>query len=139
MLDGKKLGGILCESKVRSNRLSQVVIGIGLNVNETKDDLDEILKGTATSMYIKSGKFYQRERVLAEILNHMEPILNELSAKPDSIRSQWEASCGFLNQKVQFHDGDEIVKGTFISLGEGGSAVLNVNGTEKTYHSGEIN
>ena len=72
ILDGKKLGGILCESKVKDNRMHEVVIGIGLNVNETKDDFDEALQSTATSMHIQSGKFYQRERVLAGILNCIE-------------------------------------------------------------------
>ena len=47
------MGGILCESKVKGDELNQVVIGVGINVNETKDDFDDRLQ--ATSMKIYSG------------------------------------------------------------------------------------
>jgi hypothetical protein len=43
-----------------------------------------------------------------------------------------------LNQTVQFYLGEKIVEGLFTSLGESGSAVLNVDGAEKIFHSGEI-
>ena len=64
ILDGKKVGGILCESKVKGNKLNQAVIGIGLNVNEARDDFDPSIQSTATSLHMTSKKFYQRERVL---------------------------------------------------------------------------
>ncbi len=138
ILDGKKVGGILCESKVKGNQLSQVVIGMGLNVNETLDDFDAGLQTTATSMHIQSEKFYQRERILAEILNHMEPLIEGLPHNVDQIQSLWEDACGHFNSEVRFHQGDEMVEGIFTALGEGGSAVLDLNGIEKSFHSGQI-
>jgi len=138
ILLGKKVGGILCESKVKQQRLHEVVIGVGLNVNETIDDMDESLQSRATSMHIQSEKFYQRERILAEILNCMEPLIDGLPNNINIIQSQWEDACSHLNQTVQFYHGEKIVEGLFTSLGESGSAVLNVDGAEKTFHSGEI-
>ena len=38
LINGKKCGGILCESKVRNGNLTQMVIGIGLNINEATSD-----------------------------------------------------------------------------------------------------
>ena len=40
ILDNKKLGGILCESKIIGNSLKKIVIGIGLNINETINELN---------------------------------------------------------------------------------------------------
>ena len=138
ILDAKKVGGILCESKVKGNKLKQVVIGIGLNVNETMDDFDGSLQSTATSLHLSTDKFYQRERVLAEILNALEPLFEGLPNNRDMIRTEWESACGHMNESVQFHHGDEIVEGIFTSLGESGSAVLDINGQEDQFYSGEI-
>ncbi|HIB26108.1 MAG TPA: biotin--[acetyl-CoA-carboxylase] ligase [Candidatus Marinimicrobia bacterium] len=139
LLNGKKIGGILCESKVKGNLLNQVVIGIGLNVNETKEDFDPAIQSSANSLHIASKKFYQRERVLAEILNELEPWISGLPKNIDKIQFEWEAACGHLKEEIQFHKGDEIVSGIFKSLGESGSAVIEVDGKEIQFYSGEIN
>ena len=138
ILDGKKVGGILCESKVKGNKLNQAIIGIGLNVNEARDDFDPSIQSTATSLHMTSEKFYQRERVLAEILNALEPLFEGLPNNRDMIRTEWESACGHMNESVQFHHGDEIVEGIFKSLGEAGSAELEIDGQENRFYSGEI-
>ena len=139
LLNGKKIGGILCESKVKKNLLNQIVIGIGLNVNETKEDFDPAIQSMANSLHIVSGKFYQRERVLAEIANELEPWISGLPKNIDQIQFEWEAACGHLKEEIQFHNGNEIVSGIFKSLGKSGSAVIEVDGKETQFHSGEIN
>ncbi|MEA1882272.1 MAG: biotin--[acetyl-CoA-carboxylase] ligase [Candidatus Marinimicrobia bacterium] len=138
ILDGRKVGGILCESKIKKTHLNQVVIGVGLNVNETLDDFDPLLQSTATSFHIVTEKLYQRERVLAEILNELEKLIEGLPDNTSNVQSQWEIACNHMNKEVQFHCGKKIVKGIFKSLGESGSAVLNINGKESEYFSGEI-
>ncbi len=138
ILDGRKVGGILCESKVKGNHLNQVVIGVGLNVNEALEDFDVSLQHSATSLHIAKEKFYQRERILAEILNALEKMADGLPKNIDDIQSNWEATCGHLDDEVQFHHGDKIVRGVFKSLGESGSAILKIEGKQVEYHSGEI-
>ena len=84
------------------------------------------------------NKFYQRERVLAEILNALEPLFDGLPGNIETIQSHWEAACGHLNETVHFHHGNEIVNGIFKSLGEAGSALLEIDGQENRFYSGEI-
>ena len=139
LLNGKKIGGILCESKVKGNFLNQIVIGIGLNVNETKEDFNPTIQSIANSLHIASGKFYQRERVLAEIVNELEPWITGLPKNKEQIQFEWEAVCGHLKEEIQFHNENEIVSGIFKSLGKSGSAVIEVEGKETQFHSGEIN
>ena len=134
----KKVGGILCESKVKENELKQIVIGIGLNVNETMDDFDDSIQSTATSLHIAMNKFYQRERILAEILNALESLIKGMPNNCDLIRSEWESACGHMNKPVEFHHGAGLVNGVFKSLGNAGSAIINHNGKESEYYSGEI-
>ncbi len=48
ILNKKKIGGILCESKINKRIIEWVVIGIGINVNESKDDFDSNLAKKAS-------------------------------------------------------------------------------------------
>ena len=75
LVQGRKLGGILSESR-NTDRGLAVVIGLGLNVNETAEDFPPELRSTAVSIRMFSGKPLQREHLLAEILNHLEPLLS---------------------------------------------------------------
>ena len=76
MVKGKKIGGILCESRIQGKSIKWVVLGIGINVNETANDFGNDISGTATSLYLEVGNFIQRERLLAAILNHLEILLS---------------------------------------------------------------
>lgn len=55
MIGGKKCGGILCESFVdhADGRNNFVIVGIGINLNMTSDELPEALRSFATSLVIE--------------------------------------------------------------------------------------
>jgi BirA family biotin operon repressor/biotin-[acetyl-CoA-carboxylase] ligase len=138
MIGGKKLGGILCETKVSEKKINYAVVGIGININEKIEDFDSTIQNTATSLQINSEKPYQRERVLAEILNQFEILLDQFPKNIDLIKSNWEDACNHLNKVITFHNNNEIIKGTFKSLSISGNAIVELNGVEKEYFSGVI-
>ncbi len=138
ILNGEKIGGVLIESKIKGKLVNKLIIGIGLNINESKEELDPTIKSLATSLHIYSGKNFQRERILAEILNEMEPIIEGFPENIDMIRKSWTANCNHIDNKVQFHRGSNIISGIFKGLGENGSAILKTNQSEKEFHSGEV-
>jgi len=78
-LDEKKAGGILTELKGAGAR-KFAVMGFGLNLNTTEAMFTGELAGSATSIFIHTGKKVERERALAAIINKLEPAL-ELLAK----------------------------------------------------------
>jgi BirA family biotin operon repressor/biotin-[acetyl-CoA-carboxylase] ligase len=67
LLDGKKVTGILAESSE-----GRVVLGIGVNANQTAADLPADTPTPATSLRIESGRAVDRARLLAEILLQLE-------------------------------------------------------------------
>ena len=138
MIGQKKLGGVLCETKVSKEKINHAVVGIGINVNEQNEDFDPSIQNTATSLQINSKKLYQKERVLAEILNQFETLIDQFPTNINSIKSSWEDACNHLNKIITFHNNNEIIKGTFKSLSNSGNAILEINGKEKEYFSGEI-
>ena len=135
MVKGKKLGGILCESKIQGKSIKWVVIGIGINVNEIADDFENDISHSATSLYLEVGDFIQRERLLAAILNHLEILLNELNenSKSFDINKYWIPHCIHSNKQITFQDGGQVHQGLFTNLKKNGECVIEINGTTQSF------
>lgn len=72
-ISGRKLGGILTESSCSTNSAfsSFAVVGIGVNINNNKEDFEPGLENKATSILIETG-------VKSEIQDVFEAIRHEL-------------------------------------------------------------
>ena len=75
LLDGRKVAGILAELKGVA-----VVLGIGLNVNQTADELPEGTKVEAASLRSLDGVVRDREIVLGALLRHLDRLYAEWRA-----------------------------------------------------------
>lgn len=71
MAGGYKTGGILTETQYSGSEIKKLILGMGLNVNQTTFPAD--LRNDATSLGLNSnnGKL-NREQLLASILQHFE-------------------------------------------------------------------
>jgi BirA family biotin operon repressor/biotin-[acetyl-CoA-carboxylase] ligase len=74
---GRKLAGVLVESQVSGAQIASVVIGIGINV--TQAAFPEELASIATSLALLSAIPSDRERLLADVLSHLETELTRLT------------------------------------------------------------
>ena len=112
-----------------------------MNINEKADDFPDNLRKSAISLSMVSNKTFQRERVLAKILNHFEKNLNLLSEKNLELFKKWESFCNHINKEVTFHKNNINVVGKFLKISDEGSAIIEINNKEKTFSSGivEIN
>lgn len=59
-LDGKKLAGVLVETKIANEQIHQAIVGIGVNV---QNNIPEYLEDIATSFYLR--KTYRRVSTVA--------------------------------------------------------------------------
>ena len=58
----KKICGILTEMGIEEGKIREVVIGVGINVNLA--EIQEELKDKATSLYLETGKTYDRNLLI---------------------------------------------------------------------------
>ena len=137
----KKVGGILCEAKIQKTNIEWVVIGIGINVNESKDDFDSGLVKEATSLFMELGQNIQRERVIASVLNNMELLLKRFENDPINfdISNDWNKYCTHNNKKVSFQKNNVIHSGIFKNITNDGSCIIEVNGKNMHYSGESIN
>lgn len=80
-LGGKKVCGILTETSLSSvtGRIEYAVLGIGVNVNNAR--FPEEVSDVATSIFLQANVRLGRSRLLAAILNPLEPLLENLQGR----------------------------------------------------------
>jgi BirA family biotin operon repressor/biotin-[acetyl-CoA-carboxylase] ligase len=67
MVDRRKVAGVLAEA-----RGGVVVLGIGINVNQTREQLPEDARVAAASLRTVDGRVRDRERLLGGLLAHLD-------------------------------------------------------------------
>lgn len=88
----RKVGGVLVETAVAGGRVTWAVIGIGINVNVSLDDLPHPLRLTAASLREEVGKPVSLSALLREICARVDQNLRLLEAgEGGKILSAWRA------------------------------------------------
>ena len=62
--------GILTEMGLEDGKIREVVIGVGINVNLA--EIQEELKDKATSLYLETGKTYDRNLLIGLVMGKFE-------------------------------------------------------------------
>lgn len=89
LVDGRKLAGVLTETRVEGDALAFAVLGVGINVNQEGEDFPADLWETATSVKMATGQSQDRSVFLRAFLQGLEWVYADLDA--DRIRALWEA------------------------------------------------
>ena len=135
-LNGRKLGGILCEAsvEVESRRMEAVILGIGINVGRIV--FPKELEGIATSLGNECGAEVSRCQLIAEICNQLESLYPQLSTGEflEECRSR---SC-VLGREVSVHRGGERYRAKAVDIDAEGRLVVETPEGTRTLDSGEI-
>ncbi len=134
LAEGRKLGGILIESRLAEGAPA-VVLGIGLNVNEQRDDFpDEIRNGAISVRQVRQVPV-QRELLLARLLNRLEELTTgDLSP----VTALWQDRCAHLGQTVRFHEGEHTLEGRFRGLTSDGQGEIEIGDEVRLVTAGEL-
>ena len=138
LIKGRKICGILTETSAEMDALHFVVVGVGINVNNR--DFPEELKKIATSVYLETGKNFDRVRLLQEFLFQFERFYSTfLSSGFESIGKRWGQLSMLMNKDVAVHMIDRTCKGRVMELDEDGALVIkNEHGEREKIYSGDI-
>ena len=133
--DGKKVCGILLESVSDDGEIAEIVIGIGINVNQTEFDGDFYRE--PTSLFLQTGKKINigvfKKTVYKVIIRTFKKI-----KKGDLSFLDKAKSVDFLKGKTMFAEIDgEKKQVTVIGIEKDGLKVV-VDGIEKTLFYGEV-
>ncbi|RMF06433.1 MAG: biotin--[acetyl-CoA-carboxylase] ligase [Candidatus Neomarinimicrobiota bacterium] len=135
---GKKIAGILCETTWHHpDQPATTIAGIGINVNENREEYPVALRSVVTSVRMVLGRPVSREALLARLLLEIESIL-DTGSNPDwdRLRKDWISFCDHVDAKVQIDNGQERISGYFTGIDGTGSARLQTANGERTVSSG---
>jgi BirA family transcriptional regulator, biotin operon repressor / biotin---[acetyl-CoA-carboxylase] ligase len=132
LLRGKKLAGILLERPPGP----AVILGVGLNVNQSPADLPD----GATSLALELGRQVERESLLAAILNDLGNAYERADREGvDWIVPGWRSRSSMLGSPVSFHRDGALVRGIAEGVGEDGALQVRLDdGTRISVVAGEV-
>lgn len=139
LLSGKKVAGILCESvSMKEDRLG-IILGIGINVNMSKELLNT-LDQPATSLAELSGHTWNLEEILEPLLRQFLQDLDILTKESFApFLETYERLLAFRGQPIVCSDGFQTHKGVLHSINkEGRLNLLLDSGKITTLSAGEI-
>lgn len=141
LIDNKKLCGILTEMVTDSKSDDvTVIVGIGLNVNMSLEDMTEEIQSKSTSLFIESGVETDRKILLAEIMKSFHSWLSIwINEGFDVIRNQWIAYNVTIGKELKVNSWDEYYCGRATGMDEYGSLeILDSNNNLQKLNSGEV-
>ncbi len=134
LINGKKCAGVLIETK---SDCEGYVLGIGINVNQTTDQIAPELRDRATSLQLSTGRQVDRAMLLNSLLTQLNAQYEEICAgRFDALEAAWLARCCQIDQPVVLQEGTVVHHGVVrrLSLFEG--IVLQMaDGDERTFRS----
>jgi len=140
IINDKKICGILTEMNSEINVINYVVVGIGINVNNNKDDFSDELKNIATSIKIETSKELKRNVLVADILNNFEKLYvelnnNDFSNSLDICRK----NSYVIGKEINLIKNQEVIEATAVDINNEGELVVKYkNGELDNIISGEI-
>jgi BirA family biotin operon repressor/biotin-[acetyl-CoA-carboxylase] ligase len=133
LLDGRKACGILLEASTTGARLQDVLLGIGLNVNQT--DFPPEIRDRATSLRLVTGLPQDRDALLERLLDALDDRYAEFRARGFAgVRGEWLRRAATIGQRVRAPGGDEGVAvdldedGALLVRGDGGAVIRIASG-----------
>lgn len=138
-LNGKKISGILAETSTNfeSKTIDYLILGIGLNFTQPKNDFPEELRKIASSLFEHNNSTINRNLLCAEIANN---ILNMISKIENyDFISEYKKRSIVLNQDIIYTSKGISLIGKAIDIANDGSLIVkNSDGSTKILNSGDI-
>jgi BirA family biotin operon repressor/biotin-[acetyl-CoA-carboxylase] ligase len=139
LVGDRKICGILAELCQSGTGRVAMVVGVGLNVNMTEEDL-ALIDRPATSMSVLTGRRFDVRTLLPVLLTHLSARIDTWLGKGFAgLRADWEQQCAYIGQQVLIEDDRNMWQGILSGFGESGELILErPDGETKTVWSGDV-
>jgi BirA family biotin operon repressor/biotin-[acetyl-CoA-carboxylase] ligase len=124
-LRGQKCGGILLELGAESDQIHHVILGMGIDVNLSANEIPPQIRGIATSLSQESGRTMDRPALAAQLLEELDSAYEGiLTGRFSTLADEWERRCTTLGRRVAIRVGPREIHGLAEALDEQGALLL---------------
>ncbi len=130
----KKIAGILIENQLRGSKINTSIIGIGINILQTKFDY----KGS-TSVSIESNLAISKENFFAELTTQLNIFYTYITHKKlDKLKKDYLSKLWLMGIQSPFESNGETFYGSIKGTDNYGRLLVEVNDELKTFDLKEI-
>lgn len=138
LIDDNKVCGILTEMNSEATRVRYIVVGIGINVNQTSFPKDL----PATSLRLETGSEWSRVELVGALLKSLDSeyrqLLEDADARESILRRFAENSSWVLGKKVRIDENGSSFEGTTEGLDSRGFLRVQTSHGTQTVLSGTV-
>ena len=137
----KKISGILCETSLgQNNQINGIIIGIGININMSKQELEKIDK-PATSILTDTGISTDTGSVVNLLLSNLNKLYDKISVNSiDSIFKLWRKENALIGNSVEILlDNNNTLDAKVLDIESSGKlVVIDKNADIHKIYSGDV-
>jgi BirA family biotin operon repressor/biotin-[acetyl-CoA-carboxylase] ligase len=139
LISGKKIAGILSQSSVRGDNFKGLVLGVGVNLNLSQEDVDKIDQ-PATALNLQTGVPVDRDSFIESLLDRFfEDYETFLSTGFSLIMEDYINRSKFLGKRITIKTHDSTESVTALKIRKDGALVaLGGDLREKVITAGEL-
>ena len=136
----RKVGGILTEIKADIDRISYAVVGIGMNVNMTKQDIPDEIKQIASSLLIESDDHVSRTELAASLISEYDRWYDLfLNGGKKVILDEWIGMSSTIGNPVRVVTGNGAFEGIADGIDDEGLLIIRLtDGTFRKISAGDV-
>lgn len=140
LINMRKAGGVLVEMETSGKRIDFVILGIGVNVNISKERLPERTIWPSTSIMEEIGKTVDQEELIERILIEFDQdYLTFIKDGPGGIIKDWKRIDLFLNKSIIVRTNKGKIQGESLGIDRDGAYRVRLSsGTTMRIVTGEI-
>ena len=138
LIGPRKVGGILVEAKTEGDRVAFVVVGVGINVHQTK--FDPALSTAGTSLALETTRPVSRQELLIELLLQLAEETEAL-LEPEAVEripARLEAASTWVRGRLVDVHGPQACTGVTQGLDAHGFLLVRTQGGLVTVQTGGI-
>jgi len=125
LIGGKKVAGILTEMNAELDHVNHIILGVGLDVNQSATEFPSELRRMATSLRIETRKLVARAELATRILRELDHDYARVCAGLfGEVADEWERHCTTIGQRVVIQIGERRICGHAESLDDDGALLL---------------
>jgi BirA family biotin operon repressor/biotin-[acetyl-CoA-carboxylase] ligase len=125
LIRGKKVCGILTEMKTSTKGVDFVIVGIGVNINIRKKELDETIRKISTSVREEAGQSISRLDLTVTLYERLEALYKRFIREGFAgIRGLWLERTDMVGKTISVVFREDISKGTVAGIDHDGALLL---------------
>jgi BirA family transcriptional regulator, biotin operon repressor / biotin---[acetyl-CoA-carboxylase] ligase len=138
LIDGKKVAGMLIETTAQDDAVMNVILGIGINVNQT--DFPDDIKNKATSLKLHAQQDVDRVRLLCAVLQELEYRFDQLRHfSAQILLDEWKQRATMLGAEITLVEHRTAIKAKAMDVAPDGALIIEeANGTRRHVFAGDV-